>query len=149
LKKLSENYGKIDLKLEPYTFDYTDYYKEELGADLKKLFISFAELTYSEKLPEIKIQANKIENEYAKNNKRKVNIDPGYITSAKLVLATTKNYSHRIHLAKGIFGDVHLNVYKGKFKSNPWSFSDYKEEFVLEFFDKVRKIYLESLPYQK
>ena len=96
----------------------------------------------------LKIQTNKIEEKYSENNKRRINIDPGYVTQAKLVLATTKNYSHRIHLAKGIFGDVHLTVYKGKFKPNPWTYPDYKEKFVLEFFDNVRKIYLESLTFQ-
>ena len=148
LKKLSGIYGKIDLRLESFSFIYTDYYKEELGDNLKKMYISFVDFIDSERLPEIKIRTNKIENEYLKNNLRRINIDPGYITPAKLVLATTKNYSHRIHLAKGIFGDIHLNVDKGKFKPNPWTYPDYKEDFVLEFFGKVRKIYLESLPYR-
>jgi len=149
LKRLSKIYGEIDFRLDPYPFTYTDYYKDELGDNLKKIFVSFTELIDSEMLPEIKIQTNKIENEYAKNNKRRVNIDPGYITSGKLVLATTKNYSHRIHLAKGIYGDVHLNIYKGKFRPNLWTYPDYREEFVIEFLGKVREIYLESLPYQK
>ena len=148
LKRLSEIYGEIDSRLDPYPFNYTDYYKDELGDNLKKIFVSFTELIDPEMLPEIKIQTNKIEYKYAKNNKRRVNIDPGYITPGKLVLATTKNYSHRIHLAKGIYGDVHLNMHKGKFKPNPWTYPDYREEFVIEFLSKVREIYFESLAYQ-
>jgi hypothetical protein len=148
LEKLSKIYGKTDNSLKPYSFNHTEYYKNEMGENLKKLFISFENLINPEMLPEIKIQTNKIEEELSEDNKRRINIDPGYITQAKLVLATTKDYSHRIHLAKGIYGDVHLNIYKGKFKPNPWTYLDYKEEFVLQFFEEVRKIYLESLPYQ-
>jgi len=148
IKKLSEFYGEIDCHLEPYNFNYTDYYKDELGDNLKKTFISFTKLVDIEELPNIKIQTNEIENEFSKNDKRTINIDPGYIDSGKLVLATTKNYSHRIHLAKGIYGDVHLNIYKGKFKPNSWTYPDYRESLVLKYFENVRKIYLECIPFQ-
>jgi len=147
LKKLVEIYGGIDIRSEPYSFNYTDYYKDEIGDNLKKFFISFTELIDPQMLADIKIQTNKLETAYSENSRRKINIDPGYVASAKLVLATTKDYSHRIYLAKGIFGDVHLNMHKGKFKPNPWTYPDYREEFILEFFERVRKIYLESLAY--
>lgn len=145
--KLIKLYSDIDHTLEPIRFTYTDYYKDEMGENLEKTFVSFSELIDSENLPDIKIMTNNIEEEFSENQKRTVNIDPGYISSSKLVLATTKNYSHRIHLAKGIFGDVHLNVFKGGFKSNPWTYPDYKEDTVITFFNRVRKIYLEALPY--
>ena len=147
LEKLAGIYGEIDMRSEPYPFNYTDYYKNEFGDNLKKFFISFADLIDPQMLADIKIQTNKLENAHLEDNRRKINIDPGYVTPAKLVLATTKDYSHRIYLAKGIFGDVHLNMHKGKFKPNPWTYPDYREEFVLEFFENVRKKYLESLAY--
>ncbi len=147
LKKLAGIYGEIDIRSEPYSFNHTDYYKDEIGDNLKKFFISFAELIDPQMIADIKIQTNKLENTHSEKNRRKINIDPGYVTPAKLVLATTKDYSHRIYLSKGIFGDVHLNMHKGKFKPNPWTYPDYREEFVLEFFEKVRKVYLESLAY--
>ena len=146
--KLIIKYGKTDCKLEPYQFTHTEYYRNEMGVNLKKTFISFVKLIDSENLPDIKIQTNKIEEDFSENQKRKVNIDPGYVDAAKLVLATTKDYSHRIHIAKGIYGDIHLLIHKGKYRPNPWTYPDFREDYVINFFNDVRKIYLESLPCQ-
>ena len=147
-KRLNNQYGKLDCKLEPYQFTHTEYYRDEMGENLKKTFVSFIELIDSANLPDIKIQTNKIEEEFSENQKRRVNIDPGYVDAAKLVLATTKDYSHRIYIAKGIYGDIHLLIHKGKYKPNPWTYPDFREDYVLNFFNDVRKIYLESLTYQ-
>ncbi len=146
--RLKNQYGKLDYKLEPYQFTHTEYYRDEMGENLKKTFVSFIELIDSANLPDIKIQTNKIEEEFSENQKRRVNIDPGYVDAAKLVLATTKDYSHRIYIAKGIYGDIHLLIHKGKYKPNPWTYPDFREDYVLNFFNDVRKIYLESLTYQ-
>ncbi|NIA31425.1 MAG: DUF4416 family protein, partial [Actinobacteria bacterium] len=90
----------------------------------------------------IKLKSNKIESFFSKDAKRSVNIDPGYIETPKLVLATTKNYGHRIYLGQGIYGDVQLYWRNGVFRTNPWTYPDYREMDTLNFLTKVRKKYL-------
>ncbi|HNY92028.1 MAG TPA: DUF4416 family protein, partial [bacterium] len=76
--------------------------------------------------------------------RRRVNLDPGYSEAAKLVLATTKNFGHRIYLGQGIYGDVQLFWRKGRFQSNPWTYPDYLEAKSLEFFSALRQDYLKE-----
>ncbi len=146
ISTLEKLHSPVDLNSETYDFSaFTPYYEAEMGKNLKKLFISFSTLIVPEKLPQIKIDAIGIEEKYCKEYKRRINIDPGYITQAKLVLATTKNYSHRIYLSLGIFGDVHMHYSKGIYQPQSWTYPDYKYEMNGEFFNSVRKRYLEQL----
>ena len=86
-----------------------------------------------------------MEKKYEIESKRRINIDPGYISQAKLILATTKNYSHRIFIGKGIFGDVHMQFSNKSYRSQPWTYPDYKDEKNVTFFNNVRQRYLEQL----
>jgi len=72
-------------------------------------------------------------------------LDPGYLEEAKLVLATTKNYQHRLYLGRGIYGEVTLRYTKKSFRSWEWTYPDYKTENYLEVFDCIRKLYLEKV----
>ena len=96
-------------------------------------------------MPELKIASNKIEEQYLDDEHRQINIDPGYLTAAKIVLATTKNYSHRLYLARGIFGDLHMQYQKGNYQPNPWTYPDYKQPKVRSFFNDVRKTFMAQL----
>lgn len=145
LAELEKLYFKSDLQTDWYSFHHSDYYREEMGDNLSKRMISFSDLIWAEKLIDIKLSTNDLEKALAKNNKRIVNIDPGYLTAAKIVLATTKNYSHRIYLGRGIFGDVHLKYQKHQFQANDWTYPDYTETFVIDFFDQVRNQYMTQL----
>lgn len=145
LDRLENLYSKSDLQMDWYSFHHSDYYKEEMGEKLSKRMISFADLIWAEKLIDIKLTTNDLEMAFAKNNKRIVNIDPGYLTASKIVLATTKNYSHRIYLGRGIFGDVHLKFQKHQFQANEWTYPDYREPFVVDFFEKMRNKYMAQL----
>ena len=141
-------FSEIEIKSESYNFSaFTDYYKNEMGEELRKLFIVFASLIDPVELPSIKLETNKVETELLEGANRQVNIDPGYITQAKLVLATTKNYSHRIYLGEGIFGDLHMQFSKGSFIPQPWTYPDYRQKNMIEFFNRVRQRYLEQLDY--
>jgi len=142
---LKNHFGKIDSESEIFDFNHTDYYEKEMGKNLKKVFISFENLINPDELPAIKNRTNAIENSFLREEKRKINIDPGYISRTKLILATTKNYAHRIYLKDGIFGDLHLFYKDGSFHPQPWTYPDYKEKFSIEFFKKVRSDYLDSL----
>lgn len=136
--------GEIDLSSTPFKFSFTEYYTEEMGKNLKKCFFSFTKLINPGMLSTIKIATNQIEAGYSYKKKRQVNIDPGYITGAKLVVASTKDFAHRIYLDHGIYGDVQLRYLGRHFKSSPWTYPDYQTDDVLRFFEKVRSQYLKQ-----
>jgi hypothetical protein len=138
---LEKHFGQIDYASNILDFDKTDYYQEEMGPDLKRKFFSFQKLIQPETLPEIKLYTNKIEEQFsATDGRRKINIDPGYITAAKLVLATTKDYQHRLYLGEGIFGEVTLRFKDGSFRSWEWTYPDYKTEQYIAVFNQIRNI---------
>jgi len=148
-EKLEENFGPIDEKSSLIPFDYTDYYRSEMGEDLMRKFISFRDLVSPETLPEIKLTTNEIERDFSNSGEfnlpRPVNIDPGYIELSKLVLATTKNYSHRIYLGKGIYAEVTLGYKDGSFQAQPWTYPDYRSDEYIVFFDRLREKYQHQL----
>ena len=138
---LRKRFGEMDFKSAGFPFDYTDYYEKEFGKGLKRRFISFKKLINPKELPKIKILSNDIEEEFSKNAERLINIDPGYIDFAKLILASTKDYSHRIYLGKGIYAEITL-VFRGKsFKPWPWTYPDYRTREYIAIFNKIREIY--------
>lgn len=138
---LIKNLGEFDFKSQALAFNYTDYYKKEFGKGLKRSFCSFKKLIRPEELSKIKTLTNKIEQRLSKNNKRMINLDPGYIDLAKLVLASTKDYSHRIYLKNGIFAEITL-VFKGKsFMPQEWTYPDYRTKEYIEILNKIRGIY--------
>ena len=116
-----------------------------MGDELEKFFIIFTNLEPPDSLAEKKVQSNKIEEKYVTRGKRTINIDPGYISEAKVVLATTKNYVHRIYLASGIYGDVHLQFIDKTFRKQPWTYPDYQQDEIINLFNDVRKKYFKQL----
>ncbi len=147
--RLESLLGTADLTSEPYAFDFTDYYDSRMKTPLRKFFVSFLRPMNREDLPTIKQETNMIEDRFSVEgeNKRQrlVNLDPGYIARSKLVLASTKNFSHRIYIKDGIYAEVTLTYTKGDFRPSPWTFADYRTESVLSFFRRVREIYMEQL----
>ena len=141
---LEKKYGGIDFISDELDFGYTDYYRPEMGDCLKRLFISFRKLKRPDELAGIKIFTNKLEKLFSRNYRRLINIDPGFLNASKLILATTKDYSHRIYLSKGIFVEVTL-IYRGKsFEPLDWTYPDYKSKEYIEIFHAIRKIYCEQ-----
>jgi len=137
---LSRHFGTIDFHSGVIDFSQTQYYEEEFGKNLKREFISFKKLIKSENLWKAKILTNKIEERFAKNHKRRVNIDPGYLTQANLILASTKMFFHRIHMNKGIYQEVTM-IYQDKtFKPLAWTYPDYQSKESIEIFTKIRNI---------
>ena len=141
---LTEKFGEIDTLSAIYDFIYTQYYAREMGVSLQKQLIGFEKLIRPESLPDIKLMTNEIEQRYSLENKRQINIDPGYLTAAKVILATTKNFDHRIYLGKGIYGDVHLRYRGNKFRFNDWTYPDYRDMIVIDFFARLRKRYMKE-----
>ena len=145
---LTELWGPIEVESAIFDFTHSDYYLAEMGADLKKQFIVFLKMVPPDFLVAAKLITNEIEQKHLKNGRRQVNLDPGYISAAKVVLATTKDYVHRIYLGRGIYGDVHLKSSKRQLVPNEWTYPDYKMPQTIAFFDKVRKDYLELIANQ-
>jgi hypothetical protein len=141
-EKLSDIYGKIDFEGPAWPWDHSEYYREEMGPGLMRQFIFFEKLISPGEIAEIKIKTDELEKLYLNEHSgRRINLDPGYLDSAKLVLATTKNFSHRIYLNSGIYGEVTLIYSNGDFQSLPYTFPDYRTETYLEVFRKARDIF--------
>jgi len=145
LKELSAKYGGVDFVSEFIPFDYTDYYEREMGQSLVRRFAFFEDLIRPESLPEIKTFANGVEERFSGSGKRKVNIDPGYMSQYHLILATGKGYAHRPYLRDGVHADLTL-IYRNKtFQPLEWTYPDYAEKKIIEMFNRMREKYLLQL----
>ncbi|MBN2588800.1 MAG: DUF4416 family protein [Sedimentisphaerales bacterium] len=146
---LSDKFGRIDLSSEEWHFNQTDYYNDEIGTRILRKFVSFEKLIDPGKLAKIKILANKYEQKLAKSLSlplpRPINLDPGIIEPSKLILASTKNFSHRIYIGKKMYAEVTLVYDKGKWRHFEYTFPDYKQECYWEFLSKVRVRLVEQL----
>ncbi len=144
-KSLVKIFGPVENDSTVFPFTYTDYYTKEFGPDLKRKIMTFRRLIMPDKAAEHKILTNKIEDKLRVNGKRTVNIDPGYITEAKLVLLTTKDYTHRIYVGKRIFAEVTLYYQDGSFRAWPWTYPDYASRELIAHFNGVRDGYLKEM----
>ena len=116
-----------------------------MGDGLKKQFFSFEKPVMPDQLADIKNSTNEIESGYSVNGKRTVNLDPGYLEESKMILASTKNFSHRIYLKDGIWAELTLSYANGKFVTHPWTYPDYQTELAYDFLSKVREKYISQL----
>ncbi|MBI4846868.1 MAG: DUF4416 family protein [Candidatus Omnitrophica bacterium] len=138
-KILSKKFGKIDYESAVLGFDFTDYYEKEMGRELKRKFLSFKRLIQPAALPLIKVFTNELEKKFfSENGKRALNIDPGYLSLSKLVLATTKDHQHRLYLDKGIFAEVTLRFRDKTFQKWDWTYPDYCTREYISIFNQIR-----------
>ena len=143
---LQEVFSTIDRRSESIPFDQTSYYQSEMGRDLIRKWISFAELVSQDAIVNAKLTTNRLEKELARpNGSRTVNLDPGYLVASRLVLATTKDYAHRVYLANGIYAEVTLIYRAREFHPLEWTYPDYRGHVALDFFTEVRAAYTAQL----
>ncbi|MDR1086848.1 MAG: DUF4416 family protein [Endomicrobium sp.] len=135
---LKEKLGEIDFISDEMPFDFSSYYNPEMGNNLKRFWLSFENLASASELADIKVFTNSVEDGFAIGEKRRINIDSGYVTPANIILATTKDFSHRIYLSKGIYGEVTTIYKKGGYIKLPWSYPDYLSDLATDFFLKIR-----------
>ena len=147
-KYLSGKFGKIDYKSAVLLFDQTNYYKEEFGWPLKRKFISFKNLIFPESISRVKTVTNAIENKSSRKEqnslKRQINIDPGYVSDSKFILATTKDYFHRIYLNNGIYAEVTLKWRDGNFEPFEWTYPDYRTASYITILNSIRNSFMEE-----
>ncbi|QTA38145.1 DUF4416 family protein [Thermosipho ferrireducens] len=141
--RLVKIFGPIDYKSEILDFEkYTLYYNKEMGDGVKGILVSFERLIHPYQLADIKLETNKIEQEFAVNGNRRFNIDPGYVHHMQFVLATTKMWPHRIYIGKGIYAETTLMYVNGKWKDYDFTYPNYKEDEYKRELEKIRKLYL-------
>lgn len=145
ISQLTDRYGQPDFVSAEVPFDYTSYYCAEMGENLIRRFLSMEKLISPDTLPDVKLATNDIEDKFAAGERRLVNIDPGYLSKAHLILATGKGYSHRPYLRDGIYADLTLIYQNKKFCSLPWTYPDYADERQLLMFSEIRAKYLSQL----
>jgi len=126
-------------------WDHSLYYKDELGWPLFRQFIFFKNIIDPETLADIKVKTNEMEDSFSVHGKRRINLDPGYLTLAKIVLASTKNYAHRVYLRKGIYGEVTLFFQDGIYRPNIFTYRDYQEKSCVDMFMRARELFSELL----
>jgi hypothetical protein len=142
---LASKFGSLDFESADIPFNLTDYYASEFGRPLTRKFLSFKKLIPAQNLPEIKAYTNRLEERLSCRGKRQVNLDPGYLDLAKLILASTKDYAHRIYLGKGIFSEITLYFKDGSFTPWEWTYPDYRSAVYIEIFNKIRQAYAQEL----
>lgn len=145
VKALIEKFGPVDIVSSWFPFNFTTYYEPEMGEPLFRRMLAFETLIKQSTLSEIKRITNDLELKYLKNSKRMVNLDPGYMLRERFVLATGKNFSHRIYIGQRIYADLTLIYVKGQFIKLPWTYPDYSEQNMLIYLERVRNKYVIDL----
>jgi len=143
VQHLESAFGATDLVSDIWPFTYTRYYENEMGPDILRQFLSFADLVDPGELAQIKHRTNALERDLAQSPKpafpRPVNLDPGIVETSKLILASTKNFSHRIYIGDRIYAEVTLSYQKGDWIIYPYTFPDYRQPTYHGFLSSVRE----------
>jgi uncharacterized protein DUF4416 len=139
--------GEVDGESSVVPWSASKFYQAEMGADLHRGFLSFAPPRSPAELAGIKLGTQKIEERYRRQDTggRRVNLDPGYLDSFKVVLASTKNAGQRVYLDGGIYAEVTLSYRAGGFHRLPYTYADYLWPTTLAFMTRLRAVYLEQL----
>jgi hypothetical protein len=142
-------FGPVQLASPQFRFDQTDYYQPSMGTDLHKQFLVPGRLHDPGELSGWKRLTNQWEEDYQRSSSsresRPLNLDPGYMSEDKLVLASTKNHSHRLYLVDGIYAEITLQFHRRRWQSCPWTYPDYRQEEYHEFFVACRGLLRERL----
>ncbi len=139
IEELEALFGRVDWVSPLLDFDKTRYYEREMGRPLYRRFISFRDPMPQDGLPETKLETNRLEDRTRRGGRRVVNVDPGYLCLERLVLATGKNFPHRIYLGRGIYADLTLIFRKGTFHPLEWTYPDFRDPLVIGYFNELRE----------
>ena len=148
--ELTQSYGDLDDISPVIPFSFTPYYDDEMGPNLLRQWVRFKNLFAPDLLAQSKLETNRTETLLARQFqhtgvRRPINIDPGYVHRYKVILATTKDHSHRIYLSEGIYAEVTLHWSKNLWTPWPWTYADYQTDTAQNFFTAARTAYLQQL----
>jgi hypothetical protein len=144
-KRLASEISAVDSESQRFDFNATTYYHEEMGQPLFRVFMSFSVLVEPQMLVEIKRLTNRVEKEFSLQGLRRINLDPGYVSLANVIIATTKNHYHRIPLAGGIYAHLEYVVKKGGMHPLEWTYPDFRNPSYIRFFEELRESYKRDL----
>lgn len=135
LNDLIEKFGEIKKQSFEYDFTkFTSYYEKEMGKNIIKKIIIFKKHINKEELADIKLFTTEIEEKYSENNKRKINLDPGYLTNKEVVLASfKKGTGYKEQISDKVWVHKVLEFKENKAIEFWHTFPDYKGEEVKEF----------------
>jgi hypothetical protein len=143
IEMLTVAWGPVALQSPTFAFEETRYYESTMGPHLGKTFLAFERLADAAELIDWKLDCNAWEDNYARLGRheepRPLNLDPGYITPAKLVLASTKDHAHRVYLGRGIYAEITLAYRDGGWRHHEFTFPDYRRADFQQFFSDCRK----------
>ena len=146
---LEKAFSAIDYTSKAYPFAFEHYYEPEMGSPIYRIILSFTELVDSSTLADIKLKTNEVEQQFAVNGKRAVNIDSGYLDFDKLVLASMKKNGQKIYMGKGVWADMNLMYAKGHFSGFPWTFPDFADNTYEKDLLLIREKYKRQLFLQR
>jgi hypothetical protein len=141
VSRLVRSFGPLDFASSPIPFDFSSYYNEEMGGEIRRMFVSFSRLVDPASLAAIKTSTNALEDGYREQGRRKVNLDPGLLCLSRFVLATTKESSHRVPLQAGIYAEVTLVFERGSFRPVEWTYPDYRSPQYISILNEIRGKY--------
>jgi hypothetical protein len=145
LNEIEHHYGEFCWLTPFFSFTSTHYYEKEFGDNLIRIIVALYNLIAQDSLLETKKFAYQLEDKFSEKGNRLVNIDSGMITAERLVLATGKNFTHRIYLGEGIYADLTLIFQKKSFRSLAWTFPDYASKEFISLFNNARNTYLRRI----
>ena len=149
---LKELVGDFDIVSPEFHFPHLEnYYGKEMGIPLKRVYLSGEKLISADPCSEglnplkLKLLSMELEKRLSIDGNRVVNVDPGWVDKHHLFLTTHKERGGRFYLGRGIFAEMEYLYFGGDFKDLFWTYKDYREREVKDFFLRVRKKYLEQL----
>ncbi|MEW6534093.1 MAG: DUF4416 family protein [Candidatus Auribacterota bacterium] len=145
LHLIQDEWGPLISSSENIPFTFTEYYNKEMGTEIIRQYVCFERMIDPVEIFGIKRRSNQLEQRFISVSGRQVNLDPGYVTLAKLVLATTKDASYRIYGGNGIYAETTLYFKAGTFCPFEWTYPDYEEQFAIDYFNSVRAEYKSRL----
>lgn len=138
LRGVGDALGPIAVVSEELSFAHTGYYEAEMGPGVRRVFAGLSGAFDPGELVELKLRSNELEDRWVRMGRRRVNLDPGFLGLAQLVLASGKPAGHRVYLDRGIYGEVELVFSDGTFHPLPWTYPDYREPAAIDFFNRLR-----------
>ncbi|MCU0236867.1 MAG: DUF4416 family protein [Acidobacteria bacterium] len=141
IARLQELIAPVDGSSALIPFTLSAYYREEMGEPIFRRFVSFRGLLDPQRLPEYKLAAMQLEEQLAVGGRRTVNVDPGYLSDANVIIATAKNQFHRVPLRDGIYAHMEYTLKDGRINLLPWTYPDFKTGAYVDFFTHLLEAY--------
>ncbi|MEO0079335.1 MAG: DUF4416 family protein [candidate division WOR-3 bacterium] len=143
---LGEAFAAIEAQSSTIPFDFTEYYEKEMGKGLIRRWVSCQGTVDPDCLVRTKLKSRELEAAMSNSKgRRRINLDPGILSLNNLILASTKDFAHRIYLGSGIYAEVTLIYRSGRFQPLEWTYPDYRTPTCLEFLAACRRNLLAAL----